>query len=74
MRITALKTWCQDVLRFRFFAPPYQQEFSERQKARQEVDLFFFYLFIFKFFVFLPFLGSHPRLTDVPRLGVESEP
>ena len=25
------------------------------------------------FFVFLPFLGPHPRHMEIPRLGVESE-
>ena len=32
----------------------------------------FIYLFIY--FVFLPFLGLHLRHMEVPRLGVESEP
>ena len=32
---------------------------------------FIYFLFIF---VFLPFLGPLPRHTEVPRLGVESEP
>ena len=30
----------------------------------RELDFFFF------FFVFLPFLGPHPRHIEVPRLGV----
>ena len=32
------------------------------------------FLFLFLFFVFLPFLGPLPWHMEVPRLGVQSEP
>ena len=41
---------------------------ARRTDELKEKEFFFF------FFVFLPFLGSLPRYTEVPRLGAESEP
>ena len=45
-----------------------------RKTTSQCIKCIYLWIFLFLFFVFLPFLGPHPRHVKVPRLGVQSEP
>ena len=50
-----------------------ESDFTEAEAKTVQCIFMLSFFFYFLFFAFLPFLGSHPRHMEVPRLEVELE-